>query len=281
VTDPCAGIRFRTAGRLYYFSAIGFEDLALGDRVVVDTTRGLDLGWVAIAPDQVLGAQFDGLKPIRRRASWAELNELALLRTKESEALQVVRQRSASYDLPLKVVLVEYNFDGTRLTVYFVSDERRVDFRELVRDLGRTFRTRVVMHQVGPRDQAKLVGGFDRCGRELCCSSWMTEFEPISIRMAKTQRLPLNPSEISGVCGKLLCCLSFEDAQYRASQDGLPRVGARMTSAVGSGKVVDVNVLKRVITIQWEGGNRVEVDADELAEQQARHTATFGGETAD
>ncbi len=281
MTDPCAGVRFRTAGRLYYFSAVGFEDLAPGERVVVDTTRGLDLGWVAIAPEQVMSAQLDGLQPIRRRASWAELNELAQLRTQESEALQVVRQHAASYGLPLKVVLVEYNFDGTRLTVYFVSDERRVDFRELVRDLGRTFRTRVVLHQVGPRDQAKLVGGIDRCGRELCCSSWMTEFEPISIKMAKTQRLPLNPSEISGVCGKLLCCLSFEDAQYRELQDGLPRVGARMTSAVGSGKVVDVNVLKRIITIQWEGGNRVEVDADELAEQQARHTHTFGGETAD
>jgi cell fate regulator YaaT (PSP1 superfamily) len=266
----CAGVRFRTAGRVYYFAADGYEDLAPGDRVIVDTQRGPDLGWVAVAPGQVLASALQGLRPISRRASWADLNSLARLRTQEADTLRLVREKAAAYALPLKAVLAEYAFDGSRLTVYFVSEERRVDFRELVKDLGRSLKTRVLLHQVGPRDQAKLVGGIDRCGRELCCSSWMTEFEPISIKMAKSQRLPLNPAEISGVCGKLLCCLAFEDEQYREMQAGLPKVGARLTSAVGAGRVVEVNVLARTITVQWDTGNRVVVGADELAEQQER-----------
>jgi cell fate regulator YaaT (PSP1 superfamily) len=275
VSASCAGVRFRSAGRIYYFDAAGFEDLAVSERVVVETNRGLDLGSVALAPGQVVDVALDGLKPILRRATDAEQTELARLRLREPEALQTARQRIAEHELPIKAFLAEYNFDGSRLTIYFGSEERRVDFRDLVRDLARALRTRVILHQVGPRDQAKLIGGIDRCGRELCCTSWMTEFEPISIKMAKTQRLPLNPAEISGVCGKLLCCLAFEDEQYRDMSDGLPRVGARMTSAVGSGRVVDVNVLARRITIQWETGGRVEGDADELAEQQARRTQAF------
>ena len=275
MSAPCAGVRFRSAGRIYYFDAGGFEDLARGDRVVVETNRGLDLGSVALAPGQVVDVALEGLKPILRRATDVEMNELERLRLREPEALQTARQRISEHGLPIKAFLAEYNFDGSRLTIYFGSEERRVDFRELVRDLARALRTRVILHQVGPRDQAKLIGGVDRCGRELCCTSWMTEFEPISIKMAKTQRLPLNPAEISGVCGKLLCCLAFEDEQYRELSDGLPRVGARMTSAVGSGRVVDVNVLARRITIQWETGGRVEVAADELAEQQARRATAF------
>jgi cell fate regulator YaaT (PSP1 superfamily) len=170
----------------------------------------------------------------------------------------------------MRAVLAEYSFDGSRLTVYFVSDEQRVDFRALVRDLARRFRARVHLRQIGPRDQAKLMGGIDRCGRELCCSTWLTEFRPISIRMAKNQSLPLNPSEISGVCGKLLCCLSFEDEQYKDMRTGLPKVGAKLTSAVGKGRVVAVNVLTGTITIEWETGTRVEVDAEAFADLKRR-----------
>jgi cell fate regulator YaaT (PSP1 superfamily) len=170
----------------------------------------------------------------------------------------------------MKAVAAEYSFDGSRVTVYFVTDERRVDFRELVKDLARVLRTRVMLHQIGPRDHAKLMGGIDRCGRELCCSSWMVEFQPISIRMAKNQGLPLNPSEISGVCGKLLCCLAFEDGQYAEMRAGLPKVGARLVSAVGRGVVVEVNVVSGTVTVEWETGSRVVVAAEELAEQQQR-----------
>jgi len=174
----------------------------------------------------------------------------------------------------MKAVLAEYNYDGSQLTIYFVTDAQRVDFRDLVRDLARAFRTRVHLRQIGPRDRAKLVGGLDRCGLELCCSSWMSRFQPIGIRMAKHQNLPLNPSEISGMCGKLLCCLAFEEEQYMDMRQGLPKLGARITSAVGRGRVVDVNMLTRKVTISWETGARVVVDADEFAEQQERYRRT-------
>jgi len=267
---PLVGVRFRTAGRVYFFDATGFEDLAPGERVVVETSRGKDLGTVAIAPSQATQGAQDGLKPIVGRASWTELAELARLRLSEAETLRVVQRKIAAAGLPLKAVVAEYNFDGSHLTVHYVSRERRIDARELVKDLTRSLRTRVLLQQVGPRDQAKLLGGIDRCGRELCCTTWMTGFTPISMRMAKNQRLPLNPAEISGVCGKLLCCLAFEDEHYTAMWDGLPRVGTRLRSAVGEGRVVAVNVLARKVTISWEGGRRIEVDADELVELQAR-----------
>jgi cell fate regulator YaaT (PSP1 superfamily) len=141
-----------------------------------------------------------------------------------------------------------------------------------VRDLARELRCRVHLRQIGPRDQAKLLGGIDRCGRELCCTTWLPEFQPIAIKMAKNQGLPLNPSEISGLCGKLLCCLAFEDEQYAEMRGGMPKVGAKLVSAVGKGRVVDVNVLTRRITIAWETGARVDVSADEFAEQQARRS---------
>ena len=267
---PTVGVRFRRAGKIYYFRAENTPELAVGDHVVVDTTRGRELGWVVIAPAQVVGAQVDDLKPVLRQASGADLAGQATRHAREPETLATVRRRIQEHGLPMKAVLAEHSFDGNQVTVYFVSDEQRVDFRALVRDLARELRTRVHLRQIGPRDQAKLLGGIDRCGRELCCTTWLTEFQPIAIKMAKNQGLPLNPSEISGVCGKLLCCLAFEDEQYAEMRAGMPKVGAKLVSAVGKGKVVDVNVLTRRITIAWETGSRVEVSADEFAEQQQR-----------
>jgi cell fate regulator YaaT (PSP1 superfamily) len=267
---PMVGVRFRRAGKVYYFQAENHTDLLVGDHVVVDTTRGRELGWVVIAPSQVVGAQVEDLKPVLRRATEADLAGQDARRAREPETLAVVRARIRDHGLPMKAVLAEHSFDGNQVTVYFVSEEQRVDFRELVRDLARDLRTRVHLRQIGPRDQAKLLGGIDRCGRELCCTTWLPEFQPIAIKMAKNQNLPLNPSEISGLCGKLLCCLAFEDEQYAEMRTGLPKVGAKLTSAVGKGRVVDVNVLTRRITIAWETGSRVEVSADEFAEQQQR-----------
>jgi cell fate regulator YaaT (PSP1 superfamily) len=273
------GVRLRGAGKVYYFDAEGSEDLAVGDRVLVETSRGREAGWVVIAPGQVVGAtDIPDLKPILRRATWDDLTLMAQLRLKESAALEQVRHRIAAHELPMRAVLAEYNCDGSRLTVYFVSERQRVDFRDLVHDLAGALRTRVHLRQIGPRDQAKLVGGVDRCGRELCCAMWLTEFQPISIRMAKNQSLPLNPSEISGVCGKLLCCLAFEDEHYAEMRSGLPKVGAKLTSADARGKVVDVNVLTRRITIEWQAGTRVEVDAEAFAELQSRKDE-LGGES--
>ncbi|MFN2250474.1 MAG: stage 0 sporulation family protein [Anaerolineae bacterium] len=268
--NAIVGVRYRRAGKIYYFDASGFEDLVVDDHVIVDTARGREAGWVVVAPGQVIDADVGNVKPVVRRATWDDLTSHARLKTKEATVLQRVRGRIEEHGLPMRAVLAEYSFDGSRLTVYFVSDEQRVDFRALVKDLARLFRARVHLRQIGPRDQAKLLGGIDRCGRELCCHTWLPEFRPISIRMAKNQGLPLNPSEISGVCGKLLCCLAFEDDQYRDMRTGLPKVGAKLTSAVGRGKVIDVNVLTRKITIHWETGTRVEVDAAEFEDLQAR-----------
>jgi len=268
------GVRFRRAGRIYYFNASRTPEVGVGERVVVQTSRGREIGWVAIATDQVVGASLRDLKPVQRRATTEDLAAQDGLRDLEAKALSAAHAQIREERLPMKAVLAEYTFDGSRVTIYFVSEEHRVDFRVLVRDLARILRTRVLLRQVGPRDQAKLLGGIDRCGRELCCTTWMPEFQPISIRMAKHQHLPLNPNEISGVCGKLLCCLAFEDATYREMRTGLPKVGARLTSAVGAGRVIDVNVLTRKILIVWESGSRVEVDADEFLEQQERARRT-------
>ncbi len=267
---PTAGVRFRRAGKIYYFRADDLGDLAVGEHVVVNTSRGRELGWVVIAPSQMVDARVEDLKPVARRATAEDLAAMAAQRASEPELLRQVRERIASHGLPMKAILAELSFDGSQLTVFFISDQSRVDFRELVRDLAKTLRTRVHLRHVGPRDQAKLLGGIDRCGRELCCTTWMPEFQPIAIRMAKNQGLPLSPTEISGVCGKLLCCLAFEDDQYGEMRQGMPKVGAKLTSAVGKGRVVDANVLTRRITIVWETGARVEVSADEFAEQQER-----------
>lgn len=274
--EHICGIRFRRAGKVYWFDASACPDVAAGAQVIVDTVRGREIGRVVIAPGQVADANVGELTAVLRAATDADLASQAELRLREPAALSEARSQIRRENLPMNAVLAEYSYDGSRLTVYFTSDEMRVDFRNLVRDLARSLKTRVTLRQIGPRDQAKLVGGIDRCGRELCCTSWMPEFQPISIRMAKNQGLPLNPSEISGVCGKLLCCLAFEDDQYRDMRRGLPKVGAKLTSAVGKGKVIDVNVITRKITIVWETGSRVEVDAEAFAEQQDRLMKAFG-----
>jgi len=271
-----AGVRFRRAGRIYYFDASRVPDLDVDDMVIVDTVRGMEMGRVALAPGQILKAPASELKPIVRLATDADRTRSERLNGELDDVIARSRALIAKHGLPMKAVFAEQSFDGQRLTVYFVSEQGRVDFRSLVRDMARSFRKRVLLRQIGPRDHAKLLGGIDRCGLELCCSTWMPEFQPISVRMAKTQQLPLNPSEISGVCGKLLCCLAFEDDQYRELSTGLPKVGARLTSAVGRGRVVDVNVLSRKITIAWETGSRVVVDAEEFAEQKQRKERAFG-----
>ncbi len=274
--EPVVGIRFRRAGRIYFFDSTGFDDLGAGDQVVVETARGQEMGHVVMAPGQLVQTETNALKPILRRATEDDRALRDRLKLDEADLLVKSRELIAGHNLPMKAVVAEHNFDGTRLTIYFVSEKNRVDFRALVREMAKAFRKRVLLRQIGPRDEAKLLGGIDRCGRELCCTSWMPEFQPISIRMAKNQRLPLNPSEISGVCGKLLCCLSFEDEQYMSASKGMPKIGAKLTSAVGRGRVVDVNVLTQKVTIAWETGSRVEVHADEFKDLRERRNRAFG-----
>lgn len=272
MTTPVVGVRFKRAGKVYYFNVTDRSaQPKVGDKVVADTQRGLELGRVVLAPDQLLESKGLGrLKAITRMATPQDLAGEAENRDKEGEALALARQMAGKLALDLHPIHAEVAFDGTRATVHYLSEDAQLDTRELVRSLSDGLRLRVNLRQLGPRDRAKLVGGIDRCGRELCCSSWLTEFQPIQIRMAKNQQLPLNPSEISGVCGKLLCCLSFEDEQYVELNKGLPKLGASLVSAVGRGRVTDVNVLTRQISITWETGSRIVVDAEAFAEQQER-----------
>ena len=264
------GVRFKRAGKIYYFDPAGFDDLKPGEWVIVETARGIEAGRVVIAPKQVLEKELAGpLKPVCRRADWRDLTEMMRFRMQEARALSVVREKVRQEKLPMKVVRVEYNFNGSRLTVYFLA-ERRIDFRKLVRELTKTLRTRVEMRQIGVRDEAKLMDGVDKCGLPLCCSTWMTEFPHVSIKTAKNQNLPLNPSEISGICGRLLCCLTFEDAQYTAIKGELPKVGTRLVSAKGGGKVVEVNIIRESATVLLDSGETIEISAEEFKDLAQR-----------
>lgn len=219
------GVRFECAGKVYYFAPGGL-DLNLHDWVVVETVHGLALGQVAIARRDVTDNRSDGeLRPVVRTADSQDLLLYSYHRSREPRALQRCQEKVAEHGLAMRVVKARYSFDGTRVTFHFTADHR-IDFRALVRDLARTFRTHVELRQLGPRDELKLLKGWGPCGRALCCATWLTEFKPISIRMAKAQGLPLNPESISGNCGRLCCCLSFEYDQYvdnRARRPGRER----------------------------------------------------------
>jgi cell fate regulator YaaT (PSP1 superfamily) len=258
------GVRFRQAGKVYYFNPTGFEDLEIGDYVVVDTARGEDIGQVVITPNQVTDDEVVGqLKGILRQAKPWDLLQMQQFRDREEQALEKCRQKIAEHNLPMKVIKAEYNFDGSRLVFYFTA-EKRVDFRKLVRELARTFRSRIELKQVGVRDEAKLVGDLGRCGRPLCCASHLCEFNPVSIKMAKQQDLPLSPMEISGICGRLLCCLAYENEHYAEVKKRLPKVGDVVVTPLGSGKVTGINVLKETLSVELDSEATIEISAEEL-----------------
>ena len=257
------GIRFKKAGKVYYFDPAGI-DLEANDYVVVKTTRGLELGYVIIAPRQVLVNEVTTpLKPVVRKAEPEDIRRAQELEEKEKEALTECGKLSAKLNLSMKLLSAEYNLDGNRLTFYF-SAEERVDFRELVRELTNRFKVRVELRQVGPRDQAKFVGGFGRCGRPLCCMSFLREFVPVSIKMAKEQNLPLNPMKISGVCGRLLCCLVYESEQYRTMKEELPEEGQRVSTAMGAATIVGNNPLKKTVLVELDSEVTVELPLSEI-----------------
>jgi cell fate regulator YaaT (PSP1 superfamily) len=257
------GIRFKRAGKVYYFDPAGI-DLEVGDYTVVETTRGLELGQVVISPAQVLASELsEPLKPVVRKAEAEDIKHAQEFEEKEREALTICSELVAKLNLPMKLLAAEYSLDGSRLTVYF-SAEERVDFRELVRELTRRFKTRVELRQIGPRDEAKLIGGFGRCGRPLCCTSFLSEFAPVSIRMAKEQSLPLNPMKISGACGRLLCCLVYESEQYRAMKERLPKQGQQVSTSMGMARVVGINPLKETVLVELDSEAAVELPVSEV-----------------
>jgi len=263
------GVRFRRVSKLYDFSTNGLNDLKAGDEVIVETSRGRELGRVIIGPHEVDEAQIVGeLKPVERRATPLDRLQARRFQRREARALEKCRRKVAEHGLPMKVVGAEYNYDGTRLVFSFTAD-KRVDFRELVRDLAKAFHARIELRQIGVRDEAKLFGGLGPCGRELCCRAWMTDFSPVSIKMAKHQGLPLSPTEISGVCGRLLCCLAFEEEHYAEARSVLPKVGAEVTTPEGRGKVVAVNALKESVNVLLESEAVIEVEAAALRQGAA------------
>jgi cell fate regulator YaaT (PSP1 superfamily) len=246
-------VRFKPVTKVYFFDPLNFADLNVDDRVIVETARGTEMGVVTSPVHSVPKSDLKGkLKQVVRKATPVELIQAEKFHAQEPAAKEKCIELVKKMNLPIKILEADYNFDGSRLTFSFVS-EQRIDFRELVKELARALRTRIEMKQVGARDETKVYGGYGRCGRQLCCSSWLTDFHPVSIRMAKRQGLPLAPSEISGLCGRLLCCLAYEDDFYAEMREKLPRVNSRVKTETGEvGKVRGVNVLKETLLLQME-----------------------------
>ncbi len=277
------GIRFRPAGRIYYFDPQG-QSYNTGQFVIVETVRGTEAGRVVIASKKITEMDLsDPLKPVLRLATEDELRMMLSFKSKEKEALVKCAERVSQHALSMKLVEAEYTFDGSRLTFYFTADER-VDFRALVRDLAAAFRTRIELRQIGARDQAKLQGGLGPCGKTLCCSSWIADFGVISIKMAKEQGLPLNPAKISGVCGRLLCCLSYENDNYIQAKQSMPQIGAMLNTPSGPGKVVSVNVPQESVEVMLESGVTIQIPVNQsagpavqLVEQKIESKGSKGG----
>src|SRR5437867_12151859 len=247
------GIRFRPAGRIYYFDPQG-ASYTTGQYVIVETVRGVEAGRVVIASKKLAERELsDPLKPVLRLANEDELRMMLSFKSKEKEALVQCAQQVKQHALPMKLVEAEYTFDGSRLTFYFTADER-VDFLAQDHDLAATFRTRIELRQIGARDQAKLQGGLGPCGKTLCCSSWIADFGVISIKMAKEQGLPLNPAKISGVCGRLLCCLSYENDNYIQAKKSTPQRRAMLNTTTGPGRGVSVKVPQQSVSVMLESG---------------------------
>jgi cell fate regulator YaaT (PSP1 superfamily) len=244
------GVKFRDAGRAHEFDS-GELMLERGDRVVVETDRGLSIGLVAVPSGRRVTNE--PLRRVIRRADANDLRQEQRNQRREADALKFAGERARERKLPMKLFRVEYIHGGSKATFFF-SSEGRVDFRDLVRDLTHRLHTRVELRQVGVRDESKIVGGIGTCGRELCCSTWLPRFEPVSIRMAKDQNMVLNPQKVSGVCGRLKCCLAYEEATYRELRKGMPKPGKRVTTPKGEGRVQEVDILGGRVKVWFEGG---------------------------
>ena len=257
------GVSFRRVGKVYYFDP-GKLMLREGDFVIAETSRGIDFGEVLLEPREVPQEELVApLKKVIRKATGDDLEREAANREKETQAMETCLRKIQEHNLPMKLTDAQYTFDGSQVTFSFTA-ESRVDFRELVRDLAAALKTKVQLHQIGVRDQAKLIGGYGSCGRQLCCAAFLNSFDPISMKMAKDQSLFLNPAKFSGVCGKLMCCLSYEHVFYRDAKDRLPALGAVVLTQRGPGKVVDVNVISEMLTIECEDELTIHVHLSEL-----------------
>lgn len=264
------GIRFKKAGKIYYFDPGGIE-LNAGEHAIVETARGLEFGEVVIGAREVEDNQIVApLKPVLRKASPEDHEKVTDNRKKEKEAFKICEQKIQAHGLPMNLVDVEYTFDVNKIIFYFTA-EGRIDFRELVKDLASVFRTRIELRQIGVRDEAKLMNGIGCCGRSLCCATFLGDFEPVSIRMAKDQNLSLNPTKISGICGRLMCCLKYENDCYCGCCPKKvlpPTVGKEVVTVEGEGKVISINQQKRTATISLPEGKTLIIPWDEVVEKE-------------
>ena len=243
------GVRFRTAGKIYFFSPGGLE-LKAGDKVIVETARGVEFGSVVTGIKELPDDQISQpLKPVIRIATQDDVRREAKNREKEKDAFKICQEKIRKHELQMKLIDAEYTFDNNKLLFYFTADGR-IDFRELVKDLAAVFKTRIELRQIGVRDETKILGGVGICGRPLCCHSYLSEFIPVSIKMAKEQNLSLNPTKISGVCGRLMCCLKYEEETYEDLNSHLPSVGDYVTTDDGlKGEVHSVSVLRQQVKV--------------------------------
>ena len=243
------GVRFRKAGKIYYFEPNGLE-VEVGQHVIVETSRGVEYGTVVLSPREVSDEAITSpLKPVIRLATEEDDATEAANKEKEKEAMAICREKIAKHELEMRLLDCEYTFDGNKVLFYFTADGR-VDFRELVKDLASVFRIRIELRQIGVRDETKIVGGSGICGRALCCHTYLADFAPVSIRMAKEQNLSLNPTKISGVCGRLMCCLKNEEEAYEELNSNLPNIGDRVITNDGlQGEVSAVSVLKQMVKV--------------------------------
>ncbi len=253
------GVRFRTAGKIYYFDPKDLK-LPVGSHVIVETARGVEYGTVMAAPKGVTDDEVvQPLKPVIRAATPEDDKAEAKNREKERQAYKICLEKIQKHGLDMKLVEAEYTFDNNKLLFYFTADGR-IDFRELVKDLASVFRTRIELRQIGVRDETKILGGIGICGRELCCHTFLSEFAPVSIKMAKEQNLSLNPAKISGVCGRLMCCLKNEEETYEYLNNRLPGIGDRVTTIDHlKGEVQSVNVLRQLVKVIVEIGDEKEI----------------------
>ncbi|WP_027964432.1 PSP1 domain-containing protein [Halalkalibacillus halophilus] len=263
------GVRFKKAGKIYYFDP-GENVLSTGDYVIVETVRGVEFGKVVLANKKV--DEEDVVLPLKKVIRVAdEKDKLTVSENNEKtqEAYDVCSSKIVEHNLDMNLVEAEYTFDCNKIIFYFTADGR-VDFRQLVKDLAAIFKTRIELRQIGVRDEAKMLGGIGPCGRMLCCSTFLGDFEPVSIKMAKDQNLSLNPAKISGLCGRLMCCLKYENDMYEDAKQELPDIGERLKTSYGTGKVVGLNMLERLVQVELKDLERtIEYTVDELIEEGA------------
>jgi len=256
-------VRLRDSGQVYPYTSSGLE-VKDGDYVIVEHDRGLDYGQivpVCECPKEEKSAK-EPPKKIIRKANDSDLRQIKDNRVKAKEAFATCDKKIGEHKLDMKMVEAEYSFDRSKIIFYFTADGR-IDFRNLVKDLAKIFKARIELRQIGVRDEARLFGGYGSCGRELCCTKFLKDFEPVTIKMAKEEGLPLNPPKISGLCGRLMCCLNYEYETYRILSKGLPHEGEKVHTAQGKGKVISVNVFKRSAVVELEEGAHIEVSYKE------------------